>query len=556
VSQWNFADVWEAVAEIHPDLPALTHGPTRRTWRQYDERADRVAAALLADGLGHQAKVAQYLYNGPEYLESVFAAFKAGLVPVNTNYRYTEAELTYLWDNADVEAVVFHGSFAERADAVRQSLPKIRTWLWVDDGSGPCPGWATAYEEAAADGRGIGPGPVHGPWGRSPDDLLLIYTGGTTGMPKGVMWRHDDLFAVLNRTGELRYSGVGDPASVRAILAAPFKHPPARLLPGPPLMHGTGLFTAMSVLSSAGSVVMLASRHLDIEELLDTVAAERVTELSIVGDAFAKPILAALDANPGRWDIASLWLIVSSGVMWSEQVKAGLLRHQPRLIMIDSLGSSEAIGMARSRSQLGETASTAGFQLGPDTKVLAEDGSEVMAGSGQSGVVALRGRGPVGYYKDPEKSAATFRIIDGERWTLPGDFATVTGDGSVKLLGRGSVCINTGGEKVFPEEVEEALKLHPAVLDAVVVGIPDERFGETVTALVEWRPDVTDPGDTAMISWVRERLAAYKAPRHLVSVASIARAPNGKVDYRRLRQYAIDTLTAAPVPPAPGPVGT
>jgi acyl-CoA synthetase (AMP-forming)/AMP-acid ligase II len=545
MSRWNFADVWEAVAELHPDAPALTQGSTRRTWRQLDDRANGVAATLLASGLDHQAKVAQYLYNGPEYIESLFAAFKASLVPVNTNYRYTETELTYLWDNADVEAVVFHGSFAARADAVRASLPGIRTWLWVDDGAGPCPSWATPYEAATEAVDSSHGGPVCGPGGRSPDDLLLIYTGGTTGMPKGVMWRQDDLFAVLNQTGELRYPGDGNPATVRAILTAPAKHPPARLLPGPPLMHGTGLFTAMSVLSSAGSVVMLESRHLDIQELLDTIAAERVTELSIVGDAFAKPILAALDAHPGRWDISSLWLVISSGVMWSEEVKAGLLRHQPRLIMIDSLGSSEAIGMARSRSQLGETASTAGFQLSPDTKVLAEDGTEVVAGSGQQGIVALRGRGPIGYYKDPDKSAATFRIIDGERWTVPGDFATVAADGSVRLLGRGSGCINTGGEKVFPEEVEEALKLHPAVLDAVVVGVPDERFGETVTALVECRSEAPNPGEEDLIGWVRERLASYKAPRRVLPVATIGRAPNGKVDYRRLRQYAIDTVTGA-----------
>ena len=226
---------------------------------------------------------------------------------------------------------------------------------------------------------------MRAPWGRSPDDLLLIYTGGTTGLPKGVMWRQDDLFGVLNRTGELRYPGEGDPAQVRAVLTAPPKHPPARLLPGPPLMHGTGLFTAMSVLNSAGSVVMLPSRHLDIEALLDTIEAERVTELSIVGDAFAKPILAALDAEPARWDISSLWLIISSGVMWSAEVKAGLLRHHPRLLMVDNLGSSEAVGMARSKSKLGRTASTAGFQLGPDTKVLAEDGTRGRARLGRPG---------------------------------------------------------------------------------------------------------------------------------------------------------------------------
>ena len=535
-SNWNFADVWEVVAEVHPEATAITQGDRRITWHELDARADGVASALLDAGLGRQAKVAQYLYNSPEYLESLYAAFKAGMVPVNTNYRYTEDELTYLWDNADVEAVVLHGSFAERAAEVRPRLPGIKAWLWVDDGAGGCPDWAIPYEAAAAR---TSPGRVRAEWGRSGDDLILIFTGGTTGMPKGVMWRQDDLFAVLNRTGEVRYPEGAALEDVRAILQAPQKHPPARLLPGPPLMHGTGLFTAMSVMNGAGSIVLLQSRRFDVEELLDTVARDKVTELSIVGDAFAKPVLAALDSNPARWDISSLWLVISSGVIWSEQVKKGLLRHQPKLLMIDNLGSSEAIGMARSSSKAGAMASTGGFQLGPNTKVISEGGKDVEPGSGEQGLVAIKGRGPIGYYKDQAKTESTFRVIDGERWTIPGDFAEVAADGSVKLLGRGSVCINTGGEKVFPEEVEEALKLHPAVADAVVVGVPDDRFGEAVTAVVEPVVRASPPDETELIAVVRGRLAAYKAPRQVVMVETVGRAPNGKVDYKKLRELAI-----------------
>jgi acyl-CoA synthetase (AMP-forming)/AMP-acid ligase II len=364
-------------------------------------------------------------------------------------------------------------------------------------------------------------------------------------MPKGVMWRQVDLFVVLNRTGEVRYPEDGGTDDVRQILSQPPRHPPPRLLPGPPLMHGTGLFTAMSVLSSGGSVVLPESRHFDAEGLLDLVEAERVTEISIVGDAFAKPILAALDAHPGRWDISSLWLIISSGVMWSAEVKQGLLGHNPKLTLVDTLGSSEALGMARSTSRAGQPTETAGFTLGPNTKVLTEDGREVVPGSGEQGRLALRGRGPMGYYKDPEKSAATFMMIDGERWSVPGDFATVRADGSLQLLGRGSVCINTGGEKVFPEEVEEALKLHPAVADAVVVGVPDERFGERVTAVIEPRPG-HDPDPSELIDFVKGRLAAYKAPRHVLAVETIGRAPNGKVDYRRLREHAIAAVSSRP----------
>jgi 3-oxocholest-4-en-26-oate---CoA ligase len=535
------------VAAAHPDARALGQGPRTVGWYEFNRRANGVATALLAAGLGRQAKVAEYLYNCPEYLETLFGAFKAGLVPVNTNYRYTEDELVYLWDNADVEAVVFHGSFTDRATAARLRLPGIRQWWWVDDGASACPDWAVPYEDlaAAAPARAD---PVRASWGRSGDDLLFVYTGGTTGLPKGVMWRQDDLFSVLNRMGELRYPEEGGLDGVRQTLAAPPRHSPARLLPGPPLMHGTGLFTAMSVLSSAGAVVMLESRHFDAGALLDTIQRERITELSIVGDAFAKPLLGALDAEPDRWDISSLWLIVSSGVIWSADVKAGLLKHNPRLMMVDSLGSSEAVGMARSTSRLGSTSDTAGFELGPGARVIGDDGLDVVPGSGQQGRVALRGRGPIGYYKDPEKSAATFVVLDGERWTIPGDFATVRADGSVQLLGRGSGCINTGGEKVFPEEVEEALKLHPAVADAVVVGVPDARFGETVTAVVEYKPGCSEVADGDLAEWVKTRLAAYKAPRHLFPVTAIGRSPSGKIDYRRWRDYAADAVRAGSSP--------
>jgi 3-oxocholest-4-en-26-oate---CoA ligase len=266
-----------------------------------------------------------------------------------------------------------------------------------------------------------------------------------------------------------------------------------------------------------------------------------VNSLSIVGDAFAKPLLRALDAEPGRWDVSSLRVIVSSGVIWSAETKAGLLRHNGRLILIDSLGSSEAIGMASSTTTADNPSATAEFRLGPNTKVLTEDGQEVAPGSGELGRVALKGRTPLGYYKDPAKSASTFVLVDGVRWSIPGDFATVDADGTVKLLGRGSQCINTGGEKVYPEEVEEVLKLHDSVADAVVVGVPDERFGEAVTAIVEPH-EGTVVDEDELVAHVKARLAHYKAPKRVLTVATIGRAPNGKVDYKRLRSEAVDRL--------------
>ena len=530
---WNFADVFEALADRRPDALAQRHGGASTTWSQFDRRADGVAATLLAAGVVEQDKVAQYLYNAPEYLESAFAAFKAGLAIVNTNFRYAADELVYLWDNADAVAVVFHGAFADRITDIRHRLPHIRTWLWVDDGSGPCPPWAQPYEDAAA-ATPAGGGHARGPWGRSGDHLVLLYTGGTTGMPKGVMWRQDDLFGALDAPNRNRLP----PGQDLAAATARVTKPGPRNLPAAPLMHGTGLFSALGNLTVGGSVVTMTDRRFDPVSLLDTVEAERINSMSIVGDAFAKPILRALDAEPERWDISSLRVIVSSGVIWSAATKAGLLGHNDRLIMVDSLGSSEAIGMASSTVSSAETAQTAAFRIGPNTRVVTDNGREVVWGSGQMGRVAMRGFTPVGYYKDPEKSAATFQVIDGVRYSIPGDFATVDADGTVRLLGRGSQCINTGGEKVYPEEVEEVLKLHPTVADAAVIGVPDERFGEAITALVE--PHAGDTvNEGALIAHVKEHLAGYKAPKRVIAIGTVGRAANGKLDYQALRQLAI-----------------
>jgi acyl-CoA synthetase (AMP-forming)/AMP-acid ligase II len=536
---WNFAEVWESVADQIPDAPAQRHDGLSWTWHDFDRRADAIAAFLLDRGAGEQDKVAQYLYNSPPYMESIFAAFKAGLAPVNTNYRYTADELVYLWDNADVTTVVVHGTFAERCDSVRARLPRITTWLWVADGSGPCPDWAVPYEEVATAGAA---GRTVAPWGRKGDHLLLLYTGGTTGMPKGVMWRQDDLYRILVESSRKRVAPEdlrdGPPGEIRIDRPGPLN------LPGAPLMHGTGLFNAMTALLNGGSLVTMPGRHFDPVELLDTVERERVKSVTIVGDAFAKPILHALDAEPDRWDISSLRVMLSSGVMWSKETKDGLLRHNARLILVDALGSSEAIGMASSTMTADGAAESATFRLSPHTRVLTDTGVDVTPGSGERGIVAMRGAMPIGYYKDPDKSAATFRVIDGVRYTIPGDYATVDADGTVRLLGRGSQCINTGGEKVYPEEVEEVLKLHPSVADAAVVGVPDERFGEAITALVEPSRGVAIDEPT-LVAHVKDRLAAFKAPKRVIEVESVNRAPNGKLDYKQLTSVAVAALTSS-----------
>ncbi|MCB0966475.1 MAG: acyl-CoA synthetase [Ilumatobacter sp.] len=529
----NFADIWEVVADELPDAPAAIHGDRRITWAEFDRRADGIAKTLLDAGLERQQAFAQYLYNGPEYMEAMFAGFKAAFVPVNTNYRYTADELLYLWDNADAGGVVFHGSFADTIDPIRDQLPKVKVWLWVDDGSGPCPDWAIPYEEAAASAteRTIPD------WGRTGDDLNMLYTGGTTGMPKGVMWRQDDLAVVLTATLGNPLTEDGSVADRKGTYTAPGRS----FMPACPQMHGTGNFPGLAALCDGGAIVTLTDRHFDPVELLDTIEREGVNVMSMVGDAFGKPILKALDANPGKWDLSSLVGITSSGVMWSKEVKQGLLGHNPNMLLLDAFSSSEALGMGSSVSGMGQTAETAKFQLSPDSIVIDEENRPLAPGSGEIGRLAVGGRQPVGYYKDPEKSERTFLMIDGKRYSCPGDFATIEADGTITLLGRGSVCINTGGEKVFPEEVEESLKRHPAVLDAVVVGVPDDKFGEAVTGVVEAR-DGQSIDEASLIAHVRETLAAYKSPKRILVVDTIGRAPNGKVDYKRLKAEATEAL--------------
>jgi fatty-acyl-CoA synthase len=540
VSAWTFADVWEAIAASQPDHPALIQGDRVVTWGQFDARADSLAAYLVESGLSPEAKVAAYLYNGPEYLETYYAAFKAGLAPLNANYRYGGDELTYLFDNADAEVVVFHAGFAGTLDAIRDRLPSVKLWIAVAEPGYPVPDWAADYGAIVA--RPAPVRPYRSPWGRSGDDLMLLYTGGTTGMPKGVMWRQHDLFNVIGAGGHA-IMGIAPLTSIEEAGARMTPQAPRPLsLVCCPLMHGTGQFSAYITLNVGGTVACLPSRQFNAVELWNEVERLKADTVVIVGLAFSTPMLEALEANPGRWDLSSVKLMSSSGSMWSQENKAGLLSHARGAMIMDSLGSSEAVGLGASASAPGLEAATAAFMLGPNCAVFAEDGRRVEPGSGERGMVAVTGFLPMGYYKDAEKSAKTFRTIDGQRWSIPGDWAEVNADGTLKLLGRGSQCINTGGEKVFPEEVEEALKTHPWIRDAVVVGVPDARFGERICAVVEPAPEAGVIALDEIAAHVKSRLAAYKAPRELVVVESIGRAPNGKVDYKASRDRALEAL--------------
>ncbi len=534
----SWATLWEAIADELPDHAAVVVGDRRSTWRELDQRAARLASGLAGLGVGPDVKVAQLLYNCPEYLETVYAAFKLRAVPLNVNHRYLADEIVHVLGNADAEVLVFHGTLAGRVADARARLPQLRAVLQVDDG-GPLLEGAHWYEDLVAESEPAAR------IERSGADTLLLYTGGTTGLPKGVVWGHEDLWGALAFIG---YVSMGldmpeSPADVGRIAAElnDGHRSPVNLC-APPLMHGTALFLAIQTFVLGGTVVLLGGRRFDADELLRLVERERVTQISVVGDAFARPIVAALAAAEaaGRpYDLSSVQRVVSTGATFSADSKRGLTSRQPMAIL-DMIGASEggpyAVNMTLPGQDPGETAA---FTATPNT-VLFDDATweRLPPGAGRTGVLAVAGAMPRGYLKDDAKTAATFRVIDGVRYTVPGDYAQIDADGTVHLLGRGSVCINTGGEKVYPEEVEVAARAHPGVADCNAVGVPDERFGEAVALVVARAPGEPAVSETEVIAAVRERLAAYKAPKVVVFVDEIVRSPAGKSDYRWARRVA------------------
>jgi len=474
------------------------------------------------------------LYNGPEYLESTFGAFKLRAATLNVNYRYLEDELKYLFDNSQAQAVVFAAEFAGRLDTVRGHLPLLQAFLCVGATTEhPVPHWAVDYEQVIDKMQPMAP------IARSGDDLWLLYTGGTTGNPKGVMWPHRSLLGTAKSTFAVVDCPVPESTDQVALGVERFheRSKAVRFLPAAPLMHGTSAIASIAVLSVGGCVVTLDSHSFDGDELCRAVQNNAVTQLAIVGDAFAKPILAALEraqAANDPYDISSLKVILSSGVMWSQQTKDQILGWCGATLA-DALGSSEGVGFANSVAKRNQPAQTARFTLGEHARVIDDDGSDVVPGSGQRGLLAVGGPIPIGYYRDPEKTAATFRNLNGQIWSVPGDFATVEADGTIQLLGRGSACINTAGEKVYPEEVEEVFKLHQAVLDVNVVGLADDKWGQSVNAVVSLRHGLQyelRPQPEALIAYAKSRLAGYKCPKRVLIVDEVKRGPNGKPDYQ------------------------
>lgn len=538
----NLATAWEIVADTHGDRLAVQHGDVARSWSEYDARAARLAGALAAAGIGAGDNVACALYNGNEYPEAQFAAFKLEAAPCNVNYRYVENELAYLIDNSNAKAVLFDDALTERFDTVRSQLTDVRRWVHVGDGE--CPEWAVRHEDLIAAST---PAPRRD---RSVDALWILYTGGTTGHPKGVMWPHSSLVGITARTlAPLGLELPSTPAEYEAVLATldGFGVVP-RQLAAAPLMHGTSGIGSLFTLFSGGATVTLTNRSFDPHELWETVERTRCTLVSIVGDVFCRPMVEALDEAAERgepYDLTPVRSVTSSGVMWSQGIKDRLLAHARAqgsgMVTNDSLGASEGVGFAGKESTGDGDTETATFTLGPNAAIFTEDGRRVQPGDGQTGLLAVTGDIPNGYYGDPVKTAETFREFEGRRWSVPGDWATIADDGMVTLLGRGSVSINTGGEKVYPEEVEEALKLLPQVVDCNVVGVPDPQWGAAVTAVVELVADA-DPSDADLVDSLRSSLSGYKLPKNIVRVDTLFRSPNGKADYKWATRTAREAL--------------
>ena len=535
--EFNVADLVEAAADRVPDREILVCGPDRLTYGQLDARANRLGHYFQSLGLGRGDHIGIYGFNSSRWVEAMLAAYKIRAVPINVNYRYVEDELRYLFDNADLVAVVHDAQFALRLANVRSDLPQLRHCIAIDDGSGHDGSviGAVDYEAALAQGS-----PARDFAPRSGDDLYVLYTGGTTGKPKGVMWRQQDVIFTLG--GGIDHM-TREPAESPATLTNKI-NPDGCLTMAPlaPLMHGAAQWAVLGPLFIGNRIVLWSGRF-DPHAVWRMVESERINTISLTGDAMARPLIEAL-AEPGvSYDLSSIVVITSTAAVFSPSVKLQYLERFPNVMLMDATGASEQgfTGMSmvtkESLTQAGTRVGGLRVNPGRDVTVFDEQLQRVTPGSGVAGKLARGGNVPLGYYKDPQKSAETFVEAEGQRWSIPGDYAVVEADGSITILGRGSVCINSGGEKIFPEEVEGALKSHPAVFDALIVGVPDERWGSRVAAVVQPRPG-QHPALDALAAHCRSHIAGYKVPRELHLVDEIRRSPSGKPDYPWAQELA------------------
>lgn len=531
---FNIADLFEIVADTVPEREALVCGEARLTYAELEQRANRLAHFLAAQGIGAGDKVGLYLHNCNEYLEGMLACFKVRAVPVNVNFRYVDEELSYIFNNADMAGCIHHREFVPHIAAVRAGSPHLKTLVAVDDGTAfdPATIGAIGYEQALAQGS-----PARDFGERSDDDIFLLYTGGTTGMPKGVMWPHKAVFyAAMGGGGHFHPAGAIEAPEDIAVRAKDGFVVTGMALA--PLMHGACWWFACIQLLAGGKVVLNPHHSLNGEQVWDIVARERVNSVTIVGDAMAIPLLDALERNQGRWDLSSVFNVGSGGAVFSASKQEKFREHFPNVMITNSFGSSEGgqMGMDNGQRRSDAENGLGNVTQSPFMDVIVEEELR-HAQPGEMGIFARSGHIPVGYYNDPAKTAKTFVMVEGKRWLLTGDSARLETDGSITVFGRGSNCINSGGEKIFPEEVEQALKNHPAVFDALVVATPDERWGQKVTAVIAPRgkaPTLEDLQQEA-----RKHIAGYKVPRELHVVDEIPRQPSGKPNYAKAREIAL-----------------
>ena len=523
-----------------PNELACISGDEKKTWSEYEKTSARIASFLNKRGVKKDTKVGLYLFNCSEYLTSQFAIMKVMGVPINVNYRYQSDELVYLFDNSDSEVVFFHESYSDQVKQVYKKLPGVKTWIQIGGVKDTEIDGCFSYEEIISSND-----PMERIV-RDEDNIYMIYTGGTTGMPKGVMYNHGEFSVAMY--GGLKSQGYEVPdmrfreniKDLQEIIIKKSKsNDLTRCLIACPLMHGTGMFLGGFMTHClGGSIITIPEIGLNPEKILSEISTTGANNLVIVGDAFAKPLLRELDAGKEKaepYDISSLNIIISSGVIWSAEVKQGILEHHD-VKLFDSMGSSEG-GMASSVSSRKKSVKTAKFKINPDVIVLGDDGAIVEPGSGIRGLVGTSGMVPQGYYKDPVKSAQTFKEVHGKRYSFPGDYALVEEDGSITLLGRGSNCINSAGEKIYPEEVEEALKLNINIDDVLVVGVDDEKFGQKVVAVASFNEGMGIE-EHALREETKKHLSSYKVPKNIKFVDKVNRAPNGKADYKWAAELA------------------
>ena len=533
----DFASVWEMISDIIPENDALISGTEVVSWKDYDLMSSKIATALTQAGLSANSKAGLYLNNSNEYLIAQNAIFKIGGVPINVNYRYVAEELIYLLDNSDSEAVFYHACYSSRIEEISRSLPNVKAWIEIPDGTDSNFTGALKYDELLDKCEPMER--IH----RDPNTIYMLYTGGTTGMPKGVMYKQGEFLVFLFRT--LKAMGYDVPEDINNLEERihNFKKDNTfiKSLIGCPLMHGTGMWLgAFLPLLLGGTAITSKNLGFDADQLWTQVEDTKTTNIVIVGDAFAKPMLDALDrANQmGKpYDLSSVKVIISSGVMWSEEVKNGLLKHHDMQLM-DTMGSTEG-GMGSSVSSRDNPPTTAKFSINPGVIIIADDGEILEPGSEKIGLIGTSGLVPVGYYKDEKKSAETFREVDGVRYSFPGDYAKLEEDGTITLLGRGSNCINSAGEKIYPEEVEEAIKRNNEVFDCLVVGVDDARFGQKVVAVVSIEQEKSID-EQSLVEATRKFIAGYKLPKEIIFVDEVQRAPNGKANYKWAKSVAVE----------------